>query len=68
LLIDFNYNNETVTGTFSIAGIGPLRLLKESLINHFGKLAFKWIYWNLLLKAMPIPFTGAKMNEAGKNF
>lgn len=68
LLIDFNYDHEPVTGTFPIAGIGPLRLLKESKINHYGKLAFKWVYWNLLLKARPIPFVTAKMNEAGKNF
>ncbi len=68
LLIDFNYDHEPVTGTFPIAGIGPLRLLKESRFNHLGKLAFKWVYWNMLLKARPIPFVSARMNEAGKNF
>jgi len=68
LLIDFNYDHEPVTGTFPIAGIGPLRLLKESRFNHFGKLAFKWIYWNVLLKARPIPFVSARMNVAGKNY
>lgn len=68
LLIDFNYDHEPVTGTFPIAGIGPLRLLKESKFNHWGKLAFKWVYWNMLLKARPIPFVSAKMNEAGKDF
>ncbi len=68
LLIDFNYDHEPVTGTFPIAGIGPLRLLKESRFNHWGKLAFKWVYWNLLLKARPIPFVSAKMDVAGKDF
>lgn len=68
LLIDFNYDHEPVTGTFPIAGIGPLRLLKESRFNHFGKLAFKWVYWNMLLKARPIPFVSAKMNIAGKDY
>ena len=68
LLIDFNYEHEPVEGTFPIAGIGPLRLLKESRINHFGKLAFRWVYWNLLLKARPIPFVSSKMSTAGKNF
>ena len=68
LLIDFNYDHEPVTGTFPIAGIGPLRLLKESRSNHFGKLAFKWAYWNMLLKARPIPFVSARMNVAGKDF
>lgn len=68
LLIDFNYDHEPVTGTFPVAGIGPLRLLKESRFNHMGKLAFKWIYWNMLLKARPIPFVSAKMQLAGKDF
>ncbi len=68
LLIDFNYNHEPVTGTFPIAGLGPLRLLKESRFNHWGKLAFKWVYWNMLLKGTPIPFVSARMNEAGKDY
>ncbi|MFZ1706071.1 MAG: FAD/NAD(P)-binding oxidoreductase [Saprospiraceae bacterium] len=68
LLIDFNYDHEPVEGTFPIAGIGPLRLLKESRLNHWGKLAFRWVYWNLLLKARPIPFVSAKMSLKGKEF
>jgi sulfide:quinone oxidoreductase len=67
LLIDFNYKHQPTTGTFPIPWIGPLRLLKESRLNHWGKLAFRWIYWNLLLKARKIPFVPAKMNEKGKN-
>lgn len=68
LLIDFNYTHEPVEGTFPFPGIGPLRLLKESRINHMGKLAFRWIYWNMLLKGTHIPFVSAKMQEAGKEF
>ncbi|MBK9256372.1 MAG: FAD-dependent oxidoreductase [Saprospiraceae bacterium] len=68
LLIDFNYDHEPVTGTFPIAGLGPLRLLKESRFNHLGKLAFKWVYWNMLLKGRPIPFVTARMNVAGKDY
>lgn len=68
LLIDFNYTHEPVEGTFPFPGVGPLRLLKESRMNHMGKLAFRWIYWNMLLKGTPIPFVSAKMSEAGKNF
>jgi sulfide:quinone oxidoreductase len=68
LLIDFNYSHEPVEGTFPFPGIGPLRLLKESRMNHFGKLAFKWIYWNMLLKGTHIPFVSANMQEAGKHF
>lgn len=65
LLIDFNYDVEPLPGKFPYAGIGPLPLLKESRLNHWGKLAFRWIYWNVLLKGrnMPIP---AAMSMAGK--
>jgi len=68
LLIDFNYTHEPVEGTFPFPGVGPLRLLKESRMNHMGKLAFRWIYWNMLLKGTHIPFVSATMQEAGKNF
>jgi sulfide:quinone oxidoreductase len=68
LLIDFNYTHEPVEGTFPFPGIGPLRLLKESRMNHMGKLAFRWVYWNMLLKGVPIPFVPSKMSEKGKQF
>lgn len=66
LLIDFNYEVEPLTGRFPIPVIGPLPLLKESYLNHIGKLAFRWIYWHILLKGryLPIP---ALMSMAGKN-
>jgi sulfide:quinone oxidoreductase len=65
LLIDFNYTTEPLTGNFPIPVIGPMPLLKESRRNHWGKLAFRWIYWNMLLKARPIPIP-ALMSMAGK--
>lgn len=68
LLIDFNYTHEPVQGTFPFPGVGPLHLLKESRMNHYGKLAFRWIYWNLLLKGKDIPFVPSEMQEAGKDF
>ncbi len=68
LLIDFNYTHEPVEGTFPIPGVGPLRLLKESRMNHMGKLAFRWIYWHMLLRGTHIPFVTAQMQEAGKKF
>jgi sulfide:quinone oxidoreductase len=68
LLIDFNYTHEPVEGTFPFPGVGPLRLMKESRMNHMGKLAFRWIYWNMLLKGTHIPFVSATMTEAGKHF
>lgn len=54
-LIDFNYNTEPLPGSFPFPGIGPFGLLKETRINHFGKLMFRWIYWHLLLKGRKIP-------------
>ncbi len=68
LLIDFNYTHEPVEGTFPFPGIGPLRLLKESRMNHMGKLAFRWIYWNMLLKGTHIPFVSTAMKTEGKHF
>ena len=68
LLIDFNYETEPVKGKFPFAGIGPLNLLEESRLNHWGKLAFRWIYWNMLLPARKLPFITPKMSKSGKNF
>jgi sulfide:quinone oxidoreductase len=66
LLIDFNYELEPVRGKFPFAGVGPFSLLKESRMNHWGKVAFKWIYWNILLKGRKIPFISAQMTRKGK--
>ena len=49
LLIDFNYDTEPLPGTYPVPDIGPFRLLEETRINHWGKLAFRWMYWHLLL-------------------
>jgi len=65
-LIDFNYDIEPVEGKFPLPIIGPMALLKESRMNHLGKLAFKWIYWNVLLRGLPIPLISAKMCKLGK--
>lgn len=54
LLIDFNYEYEPHEGPFPFS-FGPMRLLEESRINHWGKHAFRWVYWNVLLKAWPLP-------------
>ncbi|MFZ3272759.1 MAG: FAD/NAD(P)-binding oxidoreductase [Lutibacter sp.] len=68
LLIDFNYETEPVHGKFPFPKIGPLSLLKESVLNHWGKLAFRWIYWNMLLKGISIPFVSRNMSFKGKVF
>ena len=67
-LIDFNYEYEPVEGTFPLPGIGPFSLLKETRINHFGKMAFRHIYWNMLLKGIPIPTVPPRMKKSGKKF
>ena len=65
LLIDFNYKVEPLTGMFPLPIVGPFPLLKESRFNHMGKLAFRGIYWNLLLKGRWIPLPSL-MSMAGK--
>ena len=66
LLIDFNYDVEPLPGAFPFAGVGPFRLLQESYLNHVGKMAFKWIYWNMLLKGRELPFVETHMSMTGK--
>src|SRR5262249_14747728 len=65
-LLDFNYDLQPVPGTYPLPGLGPFSLLKQTRVNHLGKLAFRWIYWNVLLKAIPLPGVGYKMSRAGK--
>ncbi|MCK5839081.1 MAG: NAD(P)/FAD-dependent oxidoreductase [Bacteroidales bacterium] len=64
-LIDFNYDTEPLPGSFPFPGIGPFGLLKESRMNHYGKLMFRWIYWHILLKGKEMPID-TKMTMAGK--
>ena len=66
LLIDFNYDTEPLPGHYPIPGVGPFSLLKETAVNHWGKLAFRWMYWNVLLPGRPIPLPG-QMSMAGKH-
>ncbi len=65
LLIDFNYETEPLPGHFPV-GVG-LPLLKESRLNHLGKLMFQWFYWHSLLPGRDIPGIKADMPLAGKS-
>jgi sulfide:quinone oxidoreductase len=65
LLIDFNYTQEPLPGRYPLPGVGPFTLLEESEINHWGKLMFRWMYWNILLKGQELPLPAA-MSMAGK--
>lgn len=65
LLIDFSFDVEPLPGTYPLPVLGPFSLLKESTINHWGKLFFKWMYWNILVKGLPMPVP-AQMSMTGK--
>jgi sulfide:quinone oxidoreductase len=65
ILIDFNYDVEPLPGKFPLPGFGPFSLLKQSAVNHWGKMMFRWIYWNMLLKGEEMPFE-SQMTMAGK--
>jgi sulfide:quinone oxidoreductase len=66
LLIDFNYDTEPLPGSYPLPVVGPMSLLKETRLNHLGKLAFRHIYWNVLLPGHPVPLP-AHMSMAGKH-
>lgn len=65
LLIDFNYDTEPMAGKYPVPIVGPFSLLTETRTNHLGKLAFRWMYWNVLLPGRPIPLP-SHMSMAGK--
>jgi sulfide:quinone oxidoreductase len=69
MLIDFNYDLEPLPGKFPLPGVGPMTLLGESYLNHWGKLAFRWVYWNMLLPGTlsKVPLLSAKMSFVGKD-
>jgi sulfide:quinone oxidoreductase len=67
ILIDFNYDTEPLPGKFPLPGIGPFSLLEETRMNHYGKMMFRWVYWNLLLKGAELPISTNMLME-GKRY
>jgi sulfide:quinone oxidoreductase len=65
MLIDFNYDTQPLRGKYPLPGVGPFSLLKESTLNHWGKVMFRWVYWNVLLPGRKIPLP-SRMSMAGK--
>ena len=65
LLIDFNYDTEPLPGHFPTS-VG-LPLLKESRLNHLGKLLFQPLYWHSLLPGRDLPGMGSAMPSRGKD-
>ena len=66
LLIDFNYDVEPLPGKFPLPTVGPMSLLKETRLNHLGKMLFRWIYWNMLLRGRDLPGITTRMTMRGK--
>jgi sulfide:quinone oxidoreductase len=66
MMIDFNYETQPLPGKYPLPGIGPFSLLKETEANHWGKMMFKWTYWNVLLPGRDLPIA-SHMSMAGKD-
>jgi sulfide:quinone oxidoreductase len=70
-LIDFNYEVEPLPGKYPFPGLGPFSLLGESHMNYWGKMMFKWIYFDMMLKGHELPlepqmFMAGKMRHLAK--
>ena len=64
-LIDFNYQYEPLPGKFPFPGLGPFSLLGDSYLNYWGKMMFKWVYFNMMLKGVELPLE-QQLTMAGK--
>lgn len=65
VMIDFSYEQEPIYGTYPLPVVGPFSLLRESTFNHWGKLAFRFMYYDLMLKGINIPLP-SKFSMVGK--
>ncbi|TVR00261.1 MAG: NAD(P)/FAD-dependent oxidoreductase [Desulfovibrionales bacterium] len=70
-LIDFNYEIQPLPGKYPFPGIGPFSLLGESHMNYWGKMMFKWVYFDMMLKGSELPlepqmFMAGKMRHLAK--
>jgi sulfide:quinone oxidoreductase len=65
VLIDFNYKVEPLPGKFPFPSLGPFNLLGDSNLNYWGKMMFKWVYFNMMLKGLELPLE-PQMTMAGK--
>src|SRR5215831_12151379 len=59
------YDIEPLPGKFPLPGVGPFSLLQETKMNHYGKIMFRWMYWNLLIRGLEMPME-SRMSMAGK--
>jgi sulfide:quinone oxidoreductase len=65
VMIDFSYEQEPIYGTYPFPVVGPLSLLKETVFNHWGKLGFRFMYYDMMLRGIPVPLP-SKFSMAGK--
>ncbi len=54
-LLDFNYKIEPLPGKFPFPGLGPCDVVGLSFSNYVGKMMFRWVYYNLMLKGSHLP-------------
>ncbi len=64
-LIDFSYDVEPLPGAYPVPMVGPFSLLKETTINHWGKLFFRYMYWYMMMQGIEIPLP-SEFSMAGK--
>jgi sulfide:quinone oxidoreductase len=65
VLIDFSYDVEPLPGAYPVPMVGPFSLLKETTINHWGKLFFRYMYWYMMMQGIEIPLPSG-FSMAGK--
>lgn len=65
ILIDFDYETEPLPGEYPLPLLGPFGLLRETTINHWGKLAFRYLYWYMMLQGIEVPLP-SKFSMVGK--
>jgi sulfide:quinone oxidoreductase len=53
-LIDFDYTHQPFPGKYPVPGVGPFDLLGETTVNHWGKLAFRHIYY-MMMRGIEVP-------------
>ena len=65
IMIDFSYDTEPLRGTYPLPLVGPFSLLRETVINHWGKMAFRFMYYDLMLNGINVPLP-SKYSTVGK--
>ena len=50
---------------FAPAGICQAGFVERLDLNQVGKLAFRWVYWNMLMPGRPLPISSL-MSLSGK--